>query len=217
MQRVHSLTGVLPLGALMVWYLWGLAKVSASYGQLTHAYRAVQALGQRRWLLWPLALALFFHAGYGLLLFRRRPAVAKDPAARAWPQWLQRATALAVLGWLGVQLVAVGAPLAQGAIEPEDAARMTRALFSSTDYGVPWRAYTYLLGLAAATFHLANGLWLAALRWGWLGRRRAGVALLLGALATVAFLAGAHSAVYLATGWRAFEPAHSASAAPTAL
>ena len=73
---------------------------------------------------------------------------------------------------------------------------------SSTQGGVPYRALGYVAGVAAASFHLANGLWGFCCTWGITVTRRAQrrSATLFGVVGLLVFFLGANTAIVFATG-----------------
>ena len=79
---------------------------------------------------------------------------------------------------------------------------------SSTVFGIPLIALVYLIGIAAVSFHLSNGLWGFCFSWGIVVSRRAqrmaaGVFSFVG---LVVFILGANTTVYFATGSKLFLP-----------
>ncbi len=204
LRSLHSLSGVFPLGVSLLLELWLHARALAG----PDAYRGALALttSDSAVVLGVVVLVpLSFHAGYGLwLVARARYTVGRYPSSRNWMYTLQRATGVMALAFVVYHGATFWWPLARGAVAPADAFAARVAQLSTTRAGVPWIAFGYLIGLAALAFHLFNGLWSFGSRWGlWVAdaaKRRAGAVLALCGAAT--FLFGAHTVVYLATGWR---------------
>ena len=204
-RRLHSLTGLAVAGVMLL-QLWGLAKVSLAPAALGQVWSQWAAWSQRGWLWGPVAVAGVYHAAYGLWLLPRRLRGSSHARQRA--RLLQRASAPITLVWLLWPLQALLWPLAIGVWQPRDAAEVTRALLSTTYAGMPLYAFAYLLGLAAAVFHLFNGLWLVAQRW-WLPARprlRAATGVMVAAMGMCVFMVAAHGVIYLASGWRVYPP-----------
>jgi succinate dehydrogenase / fumarate reductase cytochrome b subunit len=162
-RRLHSLSGVVPVGAFLVLHLY--ANTAARRG--ADAYNAMA----RRLHETPLLLAvevlaiaapLFFHGIYGLFLIAEgepktaRPATAARRALTA----AQRATGVGLFAFVLLHLWT--ARLVQiRDHESLDLFRLMQAVLAS-----PWLRAAYVVGLLAATFHFSAGLWTFAETWG---------------------------------------------------
>lgn len=76
--------------------------------------------------------------------------------------FLQRISALAILGFLAVHLAGFNRWASSPTFDPQNAYASTRAILSG-GFGLVYAVY--LLGLVALAYHLANGLWTAAIAW----------------------------------------------------
>lgn len=203
-KKLHSLTGVVPIGAFLVLHLWANAHALQGQGAFDAAMGG--AAMHPHTLLFELlgvALPLAFHALYGLgVLWRGRPRLRGHRSARYSAYVLQRVTGLMVLAFVVYHVYELR--LAPTAPAPADRFPGLCELFSSGVGGVPVPAVLYLLALAAATYHLANGLRAFCASWGVTASRRAGR--IVGAVAAVGglalFLLGATTVVYFSTGLR---------------
>lgn len=210
LRKLHSLSGVLPIGLFMVVHLWTNAK--AVLGQ--DVYDAAVADMDRvpfAWT-WELALlgALAFHAGYGLYL-----AVVGSPDPRAYPESrsrlhaLQRASGVVALLFLGFHLWEMRLPRLLGHAGPSAFYPTLVAHLSSTTFGIPLVALVYVTGIAACAYHLANGLHAFAVTWDLAktprSQRIAGTAA--SVIGVLLFALGANTTLYFATGSRLFVPA----------
>jgi len=171
MRRVFSFCGVVPLGIYVVWHL--LNNIYAFGGARAFDARLAQATGSpvyrpAIWLFVYLPFAI--HAVIGLIItLRSRPNVLREPRFRNWKYVLQRVTAIGVL-------LFVPAHVYKTKIEPWregfaiDFAHMHEGMLE------PITAAVYVLGMLGVSFHLANGLWLAGITWGFFtgpnGQRR---------------------------------------------
>jgi succinate dehydrogenase / fumarate reductase cytochrome b subunit len=208
LRQLHSLAGVVPVGAFMLLALWANAKAADG----PRAFE--EALGWMARTSWPvqalIAVPLLFHAGYGVWLsVRSEYNLGRYAYSRNGSYVLQRATGLAALGFIGVHYVRFWLPLAtEHATLADLQERIVRTL-SATWLGAPVAAVAYVLGIAACAFHLGNGLRNFAVRWGlaplgW--QRRAASAA--GAIVGLAALAiGGHTVLAVATGWRIVDAA----------
>jgi succinate dehydrogenase/fumarate reductase cytochrome b subunit len=155
----------------------------------------------------PLAL----HGGMGLsFLLRRRgtpdAVIERYGERRLWT--LQRVAAVPLFVFLVVHLAELRVARLGFGLRPEAFSTVLAAHLSSTWAGVPWFALLYLLGIAAAALHLANGLFSATSAWrasadpG--GRRR--VRIVTAALGVGLFLLGSATVLGFATGLRLLPP-----------
>ncbi len=204
LRRVHSLSGVVPIGAFLVEHLWTNSTALAGKASFDRAVDGIQALPAL-----PLVETLFifaplvFHATYGLAIARQGSAnVNAYPTGRNWSYLMQRVsgvvTLLFIVGHLyeyRVQKAFFGMPA--GAFYDTLAAHL-----SSTYAGIPWIALGYLLGLLSTCFHLANGLGTFCITWGLTSskaaRKRASWAF--AGLGAFLFFLGTNTVMYFATG-----------------
>lgn len=164
LRRLHSLLGLLPIGAFLVFHLWENSQ--SRLGPEHYNREVVRALQGMNYLplleLFLIALPLLFHAGYGVVIaYQGRPELRRYRYVRNWLYWLQRLSGLGVLAFL---LLHVSLTRIQGMLEPAIRADLyghMQALLSQ-----PWMFALYLAGLLLAVFHLANGLWSMAIVWG---------------------------------------------------
>jgi len=189
LRRLHSLVGLVPVGAFLVFHLWENSQ--ARLGAEHYNGVVVAGLQQMNYLplleLFVIALPLLFHAGYGLVIaIGARPELRRYPYLRNWMYLLQRVSGLGILLFL---LGHVGMTRIWGILNPD----VHTDLFGHMQWALsqPWIFGLYALGLLLSVFHLANGLWGMALVWGlatstlaqrWIAYACAGVGVLLAAL-----------------------------------
>ena len=164
-----------------------------------------------RWTSGSLALQLLvliplaFHAGYGVwLASRSRLNVGRYPSSRNWTYTLQRVSGLLALLFIALYAVTFWLPAQRGALAAADLYATLQAQLSSTWAGVPWLAFSYVIGVGACCFHLANGLSDFCVRWGLTrsARARARAGLAFGLFGLLIFGLGLRTIVFMATGWR---------------
>jgi succinate dehydrogenase/fumarate reductase cytochrome b subunit len=153
-----------------------------------------------------LAIPLALHAAVGIGLAIRSVGSIAGSAKPSTRYALQRITGAVSLIYVTARVVRFWLPLRAAGGSPNDVRAEWLRLASSTWNGMPLLAYVWLLALAACTFHLGHGLFLAAVRWGLTPtrRRRAGAMTFGAVLGVGAFLLGAHGVLRLATGWSPF-------------
>lgn len=171
LRRLHSLLGLLPIGAFLIFHLWENSQ--SRFGAERYNREVVAALQGMNYLtlleLIVIALPLLLHAGYGLwIAARMRPELSRYRFARNWLYWLQRVSGVGILAFL---LLHVGMTRIEGIWR----ASVREDLFGhmQQSLSVPWLFAVYLIGLLLAVFHLANGLATMGIVWGLTASARA--------------------------------------------
>ncbi len=187
-RRLHSLTGLIPVGAFMTVHLATNASVLESPGTYQQLVYRIHSLGSLLTVVeWAfIFLPILFHALLGLVIIRGGMVNTRSyPYANNVRYVLQRATGLVALafillhvfhmhGWIhaDVWVKHVVEPLGGARFRPYNAAS-TLAL---TMHGVLIPTL-YAIGVLSCVYHLANGLWTMGITWGvWVspaGQRRA--------------------------------------------
>ncbi|MBK5970582.1 MULTISPECIES: succinate dehydrogenase [Thiorhodovibrio] len=163
LRRLHSVLGLIPLGAFLVFHLW---ENSQSRFGAEHYNAQVASIQQLNYLVIfevvVIALPLLLHAGYGLVVIGSGGA---EPLryryARNWLYWLQRMSGIAIIAFLALHL---GLTRFAGMLDPQIDADLFRYMQQSLSQ--PVTLVIYLLGLWLSVFHLANGLATSAISWG---------------------------------------------------
>lgn len=211
LRKLHSLTGVVPVGAFLLEHLWTNAK--ALHGQ-AHFDSAVSEINHLPYL-WALEvfgifLPLAFHALYGVkVAFESHPNVARYTYTRNWMYTLQRVTGIVALAFILYHLWEFRVAKLMGTMTADAFYPTLCAHLSSTGaLGVPWVALFYLVGIGATVLHFANGLFGFCFSWGITVSRRAQrlAAATFGVLGIALFVFGANTVFYFATGARFFLP-----------
>jgi len=177
LRKLHSLTGIVPIGAFLIEHL--LTNSMAFFGR-DRFNDAVHGLHKLPWLLglevFGIFLPLAFHAIYGV-----RIALTAQPNVGAYPYManrrytLQRVTGYVALIFLIIHLLKfrfahlIGwGPEFIGSKDPYEITR--HGLMEWAPWGIHVPAWLvlgfYLLGLWAACFHFANGIWTFCISWG---------------------------------------------------
>ena len=190
-RRLHSLSGLVPVGAYMVVHLLTNASLLNGVGMFQANVYTIHSLGP----LLPMVewtcifLPLIFHAVVGVwigLSGKSNIGSYKLTGNRRY-QWQRYSGYIAFIfifthvfhlhGWFHFAFWEhnVAEPLGMAKFRPYNAAS-TLALALQ---GVIWPIF-YAVGVIACVYHLANGIWTAGITWGlWvspLGQRRASVA-----------------------------------------
>lgn len=171
LRRLHSLTGIVPIGAFLFNHL--LTNSTAFLGE-RHFDEHVQWIHSMPWLLAIEIVFIFlpiaFHAGYGVVIaLQGRPNHAAYPYMDNWRYTLQRVTAWILIVFIAAHLLHFRFAHWFGAPEYKDA---NPYFFAFTAVGfeawLPMWTWivVYLIGLTAAVFHLCNGIVTFCITWG---------------------------------------------------
>ncbi len=206
LRKLHSLSGVVPIGVFLVLHL--ASQSSALGGRVAYdaAFARSDGLPFQPFLeLVVVVLPLLFHASYGLVLAARsRPTVSAVPASANWMYTAQRLTGVVSLVWIVWHAMQTWVPRLGGHVATRQVYPTLVNDLSTTIEGLPVTALLYVVGVGAASFHLANGLWGAGVSWGLLHSRRAQsiAAALAVVLGLSLFVLGTSTVAVFATGHR---------------
>ena len=206
LRKLHSLSGVVPLGVFVVVHLWTQAHGLWGQARYDAAVADRQAIPYLPLLEIGLVLVpLAFHGLFGLYLaLQSRPNVSVYPFNRNWMYVAQRLSGVLGLAFIVWHVGQYWLPKYQGLIAPTEYYAALCADLSATHSGLPLIALAYVFGVAATVFHLANGLWGFCVSWGIVVTRSAQriSATAFGLAGLLLFFLGANTAIYFATGSR---------------
>ncbi len=173
-RRLHSLSGLIPVGAYLCVHLatnasiWGGGEVYQASVDRIHALGPLLPLVEWTFIFLP----LLFHALIGFVIIGGAlPNTTDYPYARNIRYTLQRATgivAFAFIVWHVLQMHYLGAPLKRvnpelfASFDPHEAAPTAAA---ALQYSLLIQI-VYAVGILASVYHLANGLWTMGITWG---------------------------------------------------
>ena len=206
LHKLHSLTGVVPLGLFLIWHLWLNAHAAGGRRAYTQAVVELQETPYL-WLaeLLLVLLPLTFHALYGVrMALSSRGNISAYPSTGNWMYVLQRVSGVLTFGFVVFHLAHIRLQVLLGNVAERDLYEVLVSSLSSTSAGVPVYAILYLAGVAAAAFHFSNGLARFCFSWGITASQRSSkiASIVCGVLGIGLFVLGANSVVYLATGSR---------------
>lgn len=220
LRRLHSLTGVVPVGVFLVEHLWTNAAILGGQARFDDAVARIQALPGLPFLeVFGIFAPLAFHAIYGVWIATRGSAnPGAYPYTRNWMYVFQRVTGVVVMAFVVGHLWEFRVQKWLFGMSAASFHPTLEAHLASTTAGVPWIALGYLVGIAASVFHLANGLVTFCMSWGiTVGRaaqRRA--AWTFGALGLVLFTLATLTVLKLATGMNPIPGDHGETSPPPA-
>jgi succinate dehydrogenase / fumarate reductase cytochrome b subunit len=195
-ERIHSLTGVLPLGAYLVLHLF---EASSAVGGRRAFVDGMSGVGGGSALLFESVLVLLplaVHIGLGIAIWARPSPGVTSPHPTTAFRTIQRVTGVVVLAFLLFHLGHTFALEVEGA----DANALYDRLW--VQLGTPLYIGVYVIGTAAVALHLANGLPAAARRFDLVKTEKAyrGVRHLSAALAILLFLATVNTLSHFVVG-----------------
>jgi len=177
-RRLHSLTGLVPIGGYLAFHLATNAAILDGIPAYQHRADQIHRLGPTtilflEWLL--IFLPILFHGLLGLVIIRGGTMnTGAYPYASNVRYVLQRITGLIALvfivshvlhmhGWIHAEgwLEHVVRPLGGAQFRPYNAASTLGTAMQGTLIPL-----LYAMGLLACVFHLANGLWTMGITWG---------------------------------------------------
>jgi succinate dehydrogenase / fumarate reductase, cytochrome b subunit len=176
-RRLHSLSGLVPVGAYMVVHLATNASVLAGPGAFQSMVYKIHGLGPLlpivEWVF--IFIPILFHAIIGVAIIAGGvPNSGSYPYMANWRYTAQRVTGMIAFvfimyhvfhmhGWFHheVWLDRVARPYDGAQFSPYNAASTAGQALQS---GVIFIAYAF--GMLSCVFHLANGLWTMGITWG---------------------------------------------------
>jgi succinate dehydrogenase / fumarate reductase cytochrome b subunit len=211
LRRAHSLSGAIASGGFLLLHLWTQGRALSGW----QAYNQAVSWGARSplWIALEVSfihVPLLYHAGYGLnAMVRKRSdssppgGLSRYPYRKAWVRALQHSTGLIALIFVAYNLWQFRWQLWLGNVTPEDLfPRLCAMLSSTTSWGAPVAAFSYLVGTSACIVHFCNGLSAFSFYWGLVRTRRAerAVAWACGLLGLLLFSFATATILYFATG-----------------
>jgi succinate dehydrogenase / fumarate reductase cytochrome b subunit len=180
-RRLHSLSGLIPVGAYMCVHLVTNSTLLDSPGTFQNAVYAIHSLGAFlpivEWTF--IFLPILFHAIVGVIIIRGGlPNSSSYPYARNIRYTLQRASGMIAFlfivwhvfqlhGWFHFESwLEVAKPLGGAQFHPYAAASSVGLALQGVLVQV-----LYAVGILSCVFHLANGIWTMGITWGvWTSR-----------------------------------------------
>lgn len=203
LRKLHSLSGVIPVGGFLCFHLWENARALQGQEQFDEAVSGIGHMPYVTALEAVILLPLFFHALFGLkLVFDPKYNVGRFTYSRNWMYTLQRITGVLALVFIAGHLWEYRIQKARNELAPEQFFQTLCSHMSWTVGNVPVIGLAYILGIAACAFHFANGLWGFCFSWGITVSRRSQQlsATAFGVLGIILFILGANTAIYFTTG-----------------
>jgi succinate dehydrogenase / fumarate reductase cytochrome b subunit len=178
-RKLFELTGFLPVGAFLLEHFYTNFK-AVGPGGAERFDQVVVDLQTNPAVIFAeiglIGLPLLYHAAYGLFVARQaKPNNGQYGYFRNWTYLLQRITGVILILYIGYHvyntrlapLVHPDSPLWQHAPDgtPLVSAHYMSRYFAETHLGIPV-IWLYVVGVATAVYHFANGLWNVGIHWG---------------------------------------------------
>ncbi len=176
-RRLHSISGLVPIGAYMVLHLVTNASVLSGPGTFQANVYKIHSLGVLLpFIEWGgIFLPILFHAVVGMMIVVGMvPNTSSYPYMANWRYTLQRWTGVIAFafimwhvshmrGWFHSELwtTYVSEPLGGANFRPYDAASTAGLALQNVAVVV-----LYAIGILSCVYHLANGIWATGITWG---------------------------------------------------
>ena len=158
LDKLHSLSGLIPIGAYLVEHFFENSYALVSPEKYDFICQKLETVPWRIPIEFLFIWApILFHGGYGLYIWWSGKSNAMGhPWMANWMYVLQRWTGILAFLFIGYH-VWTERFLSHGKSTYDDVARMLSD---------PLLVAVYVVGILAASFHLGNGLWNFACKWG---------------------------------------------------
>jgi succinate dehydrogenase / fumarate reductase, cytochrome b subunit len=158
LRKLHSLSGIVPVGAFLAEHFWSNSAVLVSPEKYNEVSRDLQTIPFRPLVEWTfIFLPLLYHAGYGVYIWLRGDSnVSSYPWVKNWLYTLQRYTGLIAFVYIAWHLY-TERWLTHGHSTYESVAE---------DLSNPLFFGFMLLGVLVSSFHLGVGIWNFLCKWG---------------------------------------------------
>lgn len=178
LRRLHSLTGLVPVGAYMVVHLATNASVLSGPEVFQKNVDSIHALGPfLPFVEWGfIFLPLLFHAIFGFVIIWGGQPNNRDYRYAANVRYtLQRVTGVIAFIFIGYhmwQMHYLAKPFGGGGFDPHHATSSAAAVISGPEGNSFWVPLIYAVGVLSCVYHLANGIWTSGITWGlWISPR----------------------------------------------
>jgi len=171
LRRLHSLSGILPVGVFVMMHLF--TNFQMLIGDFQHEVDFIHATPALLFIEITLWGSIAFHAGLGLIYtFTGSPNVQRYRYGGNWRYTLQRWTGFIALIFIFLHIATLRwrwgfggwfTPFYATGPDGQPLAAATTALALQH---APWVVVIYVVGALSVVYHWSNGLWTAAITWG---------------------------------------------------
>jgi succinate dehydrogenase / fumarate reductase cytochrome b subunit len=171
LRRLHSLTGIMPVGLFLVFHLFANSTAifsAENYNTIINFLRSLPFVTAIEWL--ALYIPIGFHALYGLLInSTARPNQWQYPHLENWRYVFQRLTGFIALLYILYHIwqFKFVENLDYDYIAKSMAAYQSIPNFPEIPWINPFSVYWfYIIGVTSIVYHFANGVWGFCITWG---------------------------------------------------
>jgi succinate dehydrogenase cytochrome b subunit len=158
LRKLHSLTGIIPVGAFLAEHFWSNSYALVSRAQYDAKSQELQTIPFRvavEWLF--IFLPVLYHGGYGIYIWLRgKSNVSAYPWVGNWLYTTQRYTGLIAFAYIGWHLY-TERWLTHGKSTYADVEDLLQN---------PYALAFMFIGVLASSFHLGVGIWNFLCKWG---------------------------------------------------
>ena len=163
LRRLHSITGIVPIGFFLVEHFFSNAFATKGPGAYTKQVEFLSGLpfvvGLELFGIW---LPILYHSLYGFYIwYRGESNVANYPWTGNWMYSAQRWTGAVAFFYMGWHVWHLRFTAPHILSNPGVAFGKVQLEFHN-----PWAVVFYAVGIFCASWHFAYGLWLFAAKWG---------------------------------------------------
>jgi succinate dehydrogenase/fumarate reductase cytochrome b subunit (b558 family) len=209
MRRLHSLSGIVPVGLFLCTHLWTNAKAVQGRTCFDNAVADINHLPFLPLIeIFGIFLPLAFHALYGVkLAFESKQNVSHYGFTRNWMFLLQRVTGLITLVFITFHLKDFRVAKLLSTMSHRDFFPELQSMLSDR-WGGHAKALFYELGVVASVFHFANGVRTFVFSWGLTISKKSQryTAYTVAAVGVALWFIGTNTVLFFATGGQSFVP-----------
>jgi succinate dehydrogenase / fumarate reductase, cytochrome b subunit len=163
LRRLHSLSGVVPIGAFLLEHFISNAeafKGSIAYGKQVEFLNSLPGVFLLElFFIW---IPILYHGLYGVYIWYRGESNVVDyPWAGNWLYTSQRWTGIIAFVYIVQHTYSLRFTGVRLATDPAASFAKVQEQFQN-----PWMIIFYAIGIIAASWHFSYGLWLFAAKWG---------------------------------------------------
>lgn len=172
LHKLHSLTGVIPIGAFMVFHLLVNSYALRGEAEFNTGAKAIGYLPFVKLVEWgAIFIPLLFHSIYGFMITAEMRANTRTyQYGRNWLYLLQRISGVIAFFYILFHVYSTTGLRwsyeATGAEGHELGFKAISYAAMAWRFADPWYLAAYVLGITMASFHFANGLFNFGIRWG---------------------------------------------------
>lgn len=158
LRKLHSLSGILPVGAFLAEHFWSNSAALVGADRYNEVSRDLQTIPFRPLVEWgAIFLPILFHGGYGIYIWwRGKTNVSQYPWVGNWLYTFQRYTGLIAFAYIAWHLYT------------ERWLTHGKSTYASVaeDMTDPLYLTFFVIGIVASSFHLGVGIWNFLCKWG---------------------------------------------------